>query len=97
MARVTYGPQGSVKVVRSFHPARVTGIGDNSHFTVVTYKGSHANEVFVSPFERPQLMYKFFMYYRLSGMTFSNTQDCGKRWTGFLQPYKFDADNLKTS
>ncbi|KAJ3894825.1 hypothetical protein GG344DRAFT_73676 [Lentinula edodes] len=48
MARVTYGPQGSVKVVRSFHPARVTGIGDNSHFTVVTYQGPHANEAFRS-------------------------------------------------
>ncbi|KAJ4482555.1 hypothetical protein J3R30DRAFT_2189325 [Lentinula aciculospora] len=44
--RVTQNSQGFVKVIRSFHPASVAGLGDSSHFTVVTYEGPDAKEVF---------------------------------------------------
>ncbi|KAJ3760179.1 hypothetical protein EV360DRAFT_68896 [Lentinula raphanica] len=40
-------PRGSVKVVRTFHPAKVVGLGDTStQFTVVAYQGPDANNVF---------------------------------------------------
>ncbi|KAJ3732322.1 hypothetical protein DFJ43DRAFT_322334 [Lentinula guzmanii] len=43
--RVTDDLQGSLKVVRSYHPARVAGLGENTH-TVVTYQGPDAEDTF---------------------------------------------------